>query len=66
MVACETGLVVNMSEPKLSLVVPSLWEHEDQRPRCPNCEMRMIVVRDPPPAKHECLRCSHTELVEGN
>jgi hypothetical protein len=23
--------------------------------------MRMIVVRDSPPAKHECLRCSYTE-----
>jgi ribosomal protein S27AE len=36
---------------------------EEERPRCPRCEMRMIMVRHPPPAKHECLRCSYTEPV---
>jgi ribosomal protein S27AE len=35
-----------------------------QRPHCPKCQMRMITVSHPAPAKHECLRCGHTEQVQ--
>jgi hypothetical protein len=40
---------------------PSLWGDETERPHCPQCEMRMITVRAPPPAKYECLRCNYSQ-----
>ena len=32
------------------------------RPKCPKCQMRMITVPVPAPARFECLRCAHSEL----
>jgi tRNA(Ile2) C34 agmatinyltransferase TiaS len=34
---------------------------ELSRPRCPQCNMRMMTVPNPPPATFECLRCGHIE-----
>ena len=39
-----------------------LWANEPARPHCPECQMRMITVRDPK-SQHECLRCGHVEPV---
>jgi hypothetical protein len=34
---------------------------EAARPHCPKCQMRMITVPNPVPARFECLRCSYSE-----
>jgi ribosomal protein S27AE len=40
----------------------SIWDMgvENPRPQCPRCDMRMILVQRPEPARHECLRCGHS------
>jgi hypothetical protein len=48
---------------QFQLIPVALMTPEIERPRCPKCDMRMITVANPAPAKYECLRCSHTEPV---
>ena len=38
---------------------PSFWPDEASRPKCPICEMRMLLVADE--IKRECLRCGYVE-----
>jgi ribosomal protein S27AE len=39
----------------------SIWDmgEENPRPHCSRCDMRMILVQHPEPARYECLRCGH-------
>jgi DNA-directed RNA polymerase subunit RPC12/RpoP len=39
---------------------PSLWSDQGERPRCPKCDMRMIVGAAPQ-RSFECLRCGHLQ-----
>jgi ribosomal protein S27AE len=41
---------------------PSLWDEQQLRLKCPECQMRMITI-----AGHderlECLRCGHVDRI---
>jgi hypothetical protein len=52
----------SMSGLKVVATMPFFSGDEVQRPHCPDCDMRMITIREPT-AKLECLRCGHTEPV---
>jgi ribosomal protein S27AE len=47
-----TEALYEMAERKESL-------HREPRPRCPNCEMNMIVVGELTERSLECLRCGY-------
>jgi rubredoxin len=65
----EMGQLMEELETKSSSGGYSLFQKLDSkllpdRPLCPKCQMRMITVQNPPPAKHECLKCGYVSQAE--